>query len=119
MRFAICVEFQAAVGINFASAHEPFQNGFKATLAQTIPALVLSPSPPNAMLSSGIDCQLAKLIPEIVPSQSAHSRTTEHLNIETGGRGSVQVQLLSLCLLAKFLPTTVPISLAISQIYKT
>ena len=55
-----------------------------------------------------MQCQLAKLILEIVPSRSGGSKTMEHLNIELGGKGGAQVQIQSLCLLAKILPTTVP-----------
>ena len=61
-----------------------------------------------------MQCQLAKLILEIVPSQSGGSKTMEHLNIELGGKGGAQVQIQSLCLLAKFLPTTVLIFGSIS-----
>ena len=51
--------------------------------------------------------QLAKLILENVPSQRGGSKTMDHFNIELGGKGGVQVPMQSLCLLAKFLPTTV------------
>ena len=62
-----------------------------------------------------MQCQLAKLILEIVPSRSGGSKTMEHLNIELGGKGGVQASLKSLFLLAKFLPTTVPNSITISE----
>ena len=64
-----------------------------------------------------MQCQVAKLILEIVPSLGVGGKTMDHLNIELGGKGGGQAPLQSLSLLAKFLPTTVPFSLAISQTY--
>ena len=61
--------------------------------------------------------QLAKLIPENGRSHTTHGKKMKHFNIETRGKGGLDASLRSLFLLAKFLPTTVQISITISQSY--
>ena len=103
------LSIQTVVGRNFASENSGNRLCIQRALKKAFAVGGDVPLPPLAMLSSWAQCPLAKFIPVKRPSQMLARRLRDMSTLQ-GGRGETPKEKdVLVFLLAKILPTTIPV----------